>query len=332
MSSVPEAEEEKGRRPLSTWERTALVILGPVVLGGLFSIAPFVYQQITQPTAVLTYVRTAGPAISTPNGFRQISTLTIENAGRVPLTGISADVDAGNEIIESSAINRLQGVNIKEKSTSKDYHVDIERLLPKDVLRLSVMTLGDTPDIHLEMSVRSNEVKGIEATTTTSDLTTDKKELLLTTVLGMVGTAIALTTTVFIAYTTRRTRRLLLSGFRGNREEIITYTLALSNVLPIGADTFYRDELSYIRTGDLLLAAGLRGDVHLKSKCVAALRALLDADHSMASTSAEAIRDNLRQLGDDISDEDFLKLRASATSPEQNLVEARRRVAAYFKN
>jgi hypothetical protein len=131
--------ETAPRGPLPSWRRSALFILGPVVVGGLFSIAPFVYQQLTRPTAVLTYTRTAGPAISTPAGFRQISTLTIENAGKVPLTGVAVDVGGGNGQIESSAISRVQGVGIKEKSTSKDYHVDIERLLPNDILRASVM-------------------------------------------------------------------------------------------------------------------------------------------------------------------------------------------------
>lgn len=330
MPSAPEVEETTDRGSLPMWRRSALFILGPVVVGGLFSIAPFVYQQITRPTAVLTYTRTAGPAISTPAGFRQISTLTIENAGKVPLTGVAVDVGGGNGEIESSAISRVQGVDVKERSTPKDYHVDIERLLPNDTLHASVMTVADTPDNHLEMSVRSNEIRGVDVTATVGNETEEKRALLLATVLGMFGTFIALTVSVFVFYSARRSRfRGVI--FAGHREEVITYTLALSNVLPLGADTFYRDDLSYIRTGDLLLAIGLRGDTQLKSKCAAALRALLDADRRMASSSADAIRDNLRRLGVEISDADFGKLRAEAADPQRDLIAARRRVATYFE-
>jgi hypothetical protein len=84
MTKGPEPEETARQAARPSWRRTALLILGPVIVGGLFSIASFVYQQLSQPTAVLTYTRAAGPAITTPSGFRQISTLTIENAGKVP--------------------------------------------------------------------------------------------------------------------------------------------------------------------------------------------------------------------------------------------------------
>jgi hypothetical protein len=193
-----------------------------------------------------------------------------------------------------------------------------------------IMTLADTPDNRLEMSVRSNEVRGIDATAALGGETKDKRTLILATVLGMVGTFIALAGTMFMFYSARRRMRFLDLSLVGHREEIITYILALSNVLPSGADTFYRDELSYIRTGDLLLAIGLR-DAQLKSKCVAALRALLDADRGMTSSSADAIRDNLRRLGVEMSDADFQQLRANATDPDRDLMAARRRAATHFE-
>jgi hypothetical protein len=331
MPSDSAEEEEEGlvRRPKRLWSRTALIILGPVVVGGLFSITPFLYQQITQPTAVLTYTRTTGPAISTANGFRQISTLTVENAGRAPLTGIAADVADATGDIESSAISPVQGLDVKEKSTPKNYHIEITRMLPKDALHASVMTVADKADNHLEMSVRSNEIRGIEAAPIAGDTPNDWL-LVAATLLGMFGTLLALVGTLIAV---RRHRLLSFTSLirrRWNREEIITYILALSNVLPLGADTFYQEELSYIRTGDLLLAAGLRGDTDLRSRCVAALRALLDADRDMADSSAAAIRDNLRRLGFELTETDFQQVRTNAADPEEDLVMARRRVAEHF--
>jgi hypothetical protein len=193
------------------------------------------------------------------------------------------------------------------------------------------MTVAGTPDNRLEMSVRSNEIRGIDATTAVGDETKNKRITILTVLLGMVGTLLALTGTAIAFYSSRRFRissadLVLGLGSSSHREDMIAYILALSKILPVEADTYYRDDLTYIRTGDLLLAIGLR-DAQLKPKCIAALRALLDCD--MISSSADAILDNLRRLGFDTSDAAFEGVRAKATS-RRDLMAMRRQAASYF--
>jgi len=133
------------------------------LVGGLFSIAPAIYQQITPPTALLTYSRTRGPAIGTPNGYRQISTFTVQNAGKVLLTDVVVDVSTTTGQIESTAIDKPLGIVAKDQSSPKNYEVTIERLLPNDVVRASVMAASESPDAALTLAVRCNEVRGSEA-------------------------------------------------------------------------------------------------------------------------------------------------------------------------
>lgn len=308
-----------GRRGLITG---IIMVLGPAIIGGLFTIAPTIYQQITTPRAVLTYSRTAGPAISTPSGFVQISTFTIENSGRVPLTGIVVDVSADHGQIQSYATNTPKGVVTKEQNTSKEYFVNVERLLPRDVVRASIMTSSNTSDDPLSVAVRSNEVVGAEAVI--GNEARSKDNVLKAASFALLGTVVAAMGVLFSTFFFLRGR---LGGaiFYG-REDLIRYVLVLSQIAPLKLEAFMDDhKMSYIGAGDLLLEAGLRGDAETKSKCIAAMKALLNA--TMVETSAVAIRENLERLRVSLNDEDFAKTRKNAT---RDVPEARRRAAAYF--
>jgi hypothetical protein len=309
--------------------RRLLLLLVPVVVGGLFSIAPTVYQAITAPTSVLTYTRTAGPAINTASGYREISAVTVRNAGKTPLTGVEVDLNSRDGQIESSAIDHPLGVSAKEERSLKNYHLNVERLLPGDGLSASVMILASAPSSP-DLSVRSNEVRGTELPDAEANTTKINKNDLLTVLLGMLGTFFALTGLAALLFLQRRGTSLPSFLRAGNREEMITFILALSNVIPLDVKTFYKQSLSYIRTGDLLLATALRGDDGVKERCVLALKALLVANRDMNPSSANAIRDNLKRLGVTYDDTAYEKLRIEAAAPAVDLMEARRRVAEVF--
>ncbi len=299
-----------------------IIVLGPAIIGGLITIAPTIYQQVTAPRAVLTYARTAGPAISTPSGFVQISTLTIENSGRVPLTSIVVDVGTEHGQIESSAINSPKGVVAKEQSSAKEYVVNVERLLPNDVVRASVMTASNSSDDPLSVAVRSNEVVGTLAPG--SDEANRKEGVLKSITFALLGTLFAATGVFFAGLQFRRGRLLDVLAYGSG--DVVRYVLVLSRVVPLNFEAFMDDtRLSYIAAGDLFLEAGLRGDDDTKSRCVTGLKALLSA--RMMEASAMSIRDNLRRLGATLSDADFAKIRDNATG---DIAEVRRRAASFF--
>jgi len=319
------SEGDEGTVPSRSGSRRfligALLVLGPAIVGGLITIAPAIYQQITLPTALLTYTRTTGPAISTASGYRQISTFTIANAGKVPLTGLIVDVSTETGQIESSAINSPRGTVAKEQASPKDYQATIERLLPDDVVRASVMAASASPDAPLSLAVRSNEVLGTEAA---SGQEKPEKGLAFELVFATSGALFAVLSSLVAFMLARR-----IAG--DSSSDVIRYALFLSQAVPLELNGYAQGQLTYIGAGDLLLAAGLRGDAAMKSRCVAGLTALLSVERRMRPASAAAIRDNLRRLGVSMSDAEFAKMRATAANPTRDLVAARRLIASFFE-
>jgi len=111
------------------------------------------------------------------------------------------------------------------------------------------------------------------------------------------------------------------------KDDAIRCLLVLSRAVPLD---LVEGQFSHIETGDLLLAAALHGDDEIRSRCVAALKALPSIGPKMSPSSANAIRDNLQRLGVSMSDAEFSKMRSSAISPQRDLAAARRRIASFF--
>jgi hypothetical protein len=90
---------------------------------------------------------------------------------------------------------------------------------------------------------------------------------------------------------------------------MVTWILGLSRVLPIGEQVFLTDhDLSYARTGDIFLFNALHREDDVKQRCVAGLRSLLMVE-GVAKQSIIKIRQNLKMLGIEYSDEEFARIR-----------------------
>lgn len=311
------------------WFWRGLVVLSPAVIAGLFTISPKLYDEITRPRAVLSYSEVSGPAIGGNNSFRRISSVRIENTGKVPLTGVALEITSAAGQIESSAADESPGIRPSIQSTATSYQLLVQRLLPTETLSASIMTSSSTPQPVLKLSVRSNEVLG---TLRSNSLDVVPKQSLDFLLAFLTSAAVALTTIVMILLV-RRGRAFSAfvgSGIRRHKADLVTFICAMSEAIPLSDDLLFREhEVSYLRAGDLLLFFGLRGDDATRRKCILALRALLGAVAHMADGSAAVIRSNLATLGAKVSDAEYEELRAGAKNSD-DIIQARQRVLEIF--
>jgi hypothetical protein len=259
----------------------------PALIAGFFSVAPKLYDILSSPRAALSYTETSGPAINAAGNFRRIFSFTIENSGKLPLTGIDFEIKPPfGAQIESHTIESSGALPPIIPSSDDSFRAHIERMLPTETVSVSLMTISNTSDTRLTIAVRSNEVLGaLKAAAAQSR----PVETIISALVAALGAALSMF--VFFDFVRRRGGRMtgLLPGYR---EDKIKYIALLSGVssLPENVLNGEREQLTYIGAGDLFLSAGLRGDANVRQRCVLALKALLAADPYTRSESLKAIR------------------------------------------
>jgi len=309
------------------WWLRALFVLGPALVGGLFTLSPKLYDELTKPKATLAFTSASGPAISTSSGARQISSIRAENTGKVPLTNVVVEVQVSDGQIESSALEQSPGIKPVSQAAGGTYRVVAERLLPTEFIAASVMTLSSSTHSSLKLAVRSNEILGTIAAPITPGYE-GPGELIVA-----IATSFAIAVTSLLIIFTIRHRRISVAGLFSAahyKSDVITYVCAVSGVLTSPDELFYHNHtMTFLRAGDLFLFAGLNADPERRNRCVLALRALLEV-RDMADTSALAIRANLELLGAPLTNSEFKAAREKAQTLDSDFLAARRRVVEIF--
>jgi hypothetical protein len=277
-----------------TWSNTRkflLFVLLPALVAGFFSIAPKLYEELTKPKAALTYRAVSGPAIVEGGSFRQIFSIAVENSGKIPLTDVKAEVRVSAGQIESFVVDQNNALWPAVEKSSTLYRFSVPRMHPTESVSVSLMTSSSSPNPGMTVSIRSNEVLGIQPEPGGVE---DQSKAFLVAAIGAMlsGVSVAVMSLGFVS---SRFRRAIL-GY--TRSDILTYIIGLSGVIPLNNELMFRDhELTYVRAGDLFFLIGTRGDAATKARCILALKALLLV-HKMAEESAATIKKNLVALGE----------------------------------
>jgi hypothetical protein len=288
-------------------------VVAPALIAGFFAILPTIYNELTKPRTILSYNVVSGPSIPADHKYLRIFSIAIENTGKTPLDKISLEIssingDIANLVAEKSA---LHPTIINDPSVSV---VSAQRMLPGDHLNVSVMTRSDTGDPLLTANVRSDAVLGIK-----QDL--EKRPTSSIAVLGASLSAVSVAVMSLLTWweVFRRRRRwtggerlrdLMVGG--ESREDMVTWILGLSQVLPLGEQILLtKHNFTYARTGDIFLFNALNRGEEIKQRCIAGLRSLLLVDR-VAEDSVTKLRENLKILGIEYSDAEFTRMRAEA--------------------
>ena len=223
---------------------------------------------------------------------------------------MEADLKVPDGQIENAVAERTAlrpDVSIKEG----EVHISIQRMLPTEQVTVSTMAVATAAAPALSVSLRSTEALGeIKEPLTGQEGTLN---------LAVVGAAlssisVAVMATTFMLFFRSRICSGAVGIFTipGDKSDIITLIAGLSQVVPLSEDLLLREHhVTYARIADVFLLRGLIADAAERERCVLGLRALL-LIKQIADRSVDIIRDNLKQLGHEYSDSEFLALREKA--------------------
>jgi hypothetical protein len=300
---ISSSDPSRSPRTVYNLRRSLLFVIAPALIAGFFAILPTIYNELTKPRTTLSYNVVSGPSIPADHKYLRIFSIAIENTGKTPLDKVSLEVSSANGQIDNLVADKsaLHPTITNDPSVSS---VSIQRMLPGDHLSVSTMTRSDTGEPLLTANVRSDEVAGIR------EDHPEKKPGSTIAALGAVLSAGSVATMSFVMWELLGRRRRAGRGIiltdvvsSESREDMVTWILGLSRVLPIGEQIFLTDhDLSYARVGDLFLFSALNREDEIKQRCVVGLRSLLLVK-GIAEQSVTKIRENLKMLGIEYSDE-----------------------------
>jgi hypothetical protein len=300
----PSETEEQGIRLV---KRVLLFVIAPAIITGLFTLAPKFYDYFTRPVATLSFSVVGGPALQAGEDYKRIFSVLFENNGSVALTSFEATFRTEN--------GRLDALSVEKNSLHPEIHADakeeniaVPRMLPGEKLLIAVMASSNTTP-ELTVTSRSNEVVGTQVDPAAKTLNSGRD-------LPFLSAAFAATSVAAMSLLTLVSLRRRISGLASfldlsevSKADILTYILGLSKAIPLSESILFDEHnLTYARTGDILLICGLTDGADMRRNCIKGLQALLMIPN-MSPLSVKKKRYNLEKLSFTYTDEEFNDLR-----------------------
>lgn len=302
---------------MSQMKKFLLYAVLPALIAGGFSIAPKVYDIVREPNARLNYVISKGPELQGQDGYRRIVSVVVTNTGKKPLHKVKAQLNLPSGTFEAVRLQDESGLNPDIKKTINEIHISADTVHPNEKFSIVAMALSSDNKVNEVFQLRSDEVLGVE--TKEKEGKKGWKELL-----GGIssGLSVLLMAAFFVS-----SRRIGSDGY--GREDAIYYILMRNGLHALSDSIKFCKEgenITYLRTADILLDASLRGDSETKNKCIFALKCLL-LQPNMAHTSRNAIVSNIKILsGDQFPETEIENIKARASS------KLRENIDAYLEN
>lgn len=257
-----------------------LYAIAPAVIAGLFSVAPKIYEVAVEPKADLRYVITSGPQITTDGSIQQVISVKVKNAGKKPLTSISAELITPNAMLLAYSINNSTGLRIEHRKQDDRIIVQLSKALEGESFSVSALVKSTASPIDPQFRLRSDEVLGHP-----EENVNPRKEL-NTTLFGALGAALSVLAMSLAAL--QMIKRVVLPR---KRSSILYIASAMQDEAFIESVRREGDEIRYLQFADMLLTYG-RSSEKARDKAAIALTCL-HAIESMSDRSRELTRRNL---------------------------------------
>lgn len=287
---------------MSSVNKLILYAIIPALIAGLFSIAPKLYDIATEPNAKLTYTVTRGPDLESKGQYRRITSVRVLNSGKKALHNVQAEIKLPFGSFESFRVQESSGLRPNIRESKNAISTEIDTLHPREDLTVVAMEL--IPDVNTvaQFRLRSDEVLGEQEFWSGGK----KKPLEL---FGGILSGISVFLTVVLLWLKR------YISFTPEREDHLFYLLMRQGLTEITDKIkFSKDPVTYLRTADILLDLGLRGDDETRGKCLRALKCLLLIG-DIAPSSRKVVEENIQKLsGKSYSSEEVASIKKHATS------------------
>ena len=99
------------------FKQLLLYAILPALVAGLFSIAPKVYEVLFETNAILHYALSTGPSITSDGAVQQVVSVRVSNAGKKPLTSITAELSVLGATLLAASVENSSGLAIEQKKT-----------------------------------------------------------------------------------------------------------------------------------------------------------------------------------------------------------------------
>ncbi|AFT74514.1 hypothetical protein [Alteromonas macleodii] len=283
---------------MTEWKKVFLYAIAPALIAGVFAVSPKLYDELTEPKAVLEYSVNRGPIIRSDEAYKSIYAIDVINNGKRPLSNVHASIKSKGNI---EAINTYESTGLSPKISSPG--ITVETLHPGESFTISLMLVTRDEDNSIDFILRSKESLGSEIKPV--DAKKDKKL--------DIASALAAGSSVFAM------ALYFMLRLRGSGSIGAILTSEKSNILFYIAAKFGFDKIldhygvedgsvTYLRFGDILYSIGENGSPEVKRKAIIALKSML-LNSTMAGISKQCIIRNIKALeGDEFSDEELTLL------------------------
>lgn len=307
---------------ISEFKKIIYYAIIPALIAGIFTVSPKLYDEITEPKAILSYQITKGPILAENNIQKTIYAINIKNDGKKPLTGISSIINT-KDSIEAMTIYEHTGLNPKVNKDKQPYSVSVATLHPKEFFSISLMVVANNTEPKIEFILRSKETLGFIEEITNKTQSIDFLS------------ALAATLSVFsmaLYFLIRLKSGKIIPFIFSDKTDIIYYLLVKLELIDTVKQYGNNDEgITFRRLGDILFAKGNTNDVEKKKNAILGLKSLL-LINDIAETSKELIIRNIKILEDNDYSQDEIDLIKSKSEKLSNELELRDLIDEYIKN
>lgn len=304
---------------MKDWKRVILYAVIPALITGIFTVAPKIYDELSEPSSVLSYIVTKGPSLFVDGEYKTIYAIRIENSGKKSLSEVFALI-RGNGKFKAITVHNDTG--LLPQVSSKTASISVEKLHPAEFFTVSIMQANDTKDSTIEIVLRSKEVLGSQLINSNRGNT-----LFLTSALASGFSVFVMSLLVL----TKGVRGNSVSYLDGNKSNFLFYIAAKFNFDCIISKYSITDiNISYLRFGDMLYAIAYRGDHEKRESAILALKCML-LNKTIATSSRDLIIRNILNLDGKLSKEEINALNKRSVSVSK-VVEIRNLIDEYVES
>jgi hypothetical protein len=295
-------------------DKNALIIaLIGAVITAVATIAPKVYDIVTEPKDLLTYSLSTSPGISEPTGTRHIVVVSVKNQGKKPLAKVFGRLLADSGQIEAFKVVDPSSISSHSAPNSSEMDINVDRMLPGDMITLSAMVSFGQSDGVPTFRLRSDDIVGVLQTDAASS--PNDKNIVTTTFVAALAMFVS---TIAVFMFRMSSGRTVFSSLAGDgdedRTDFLNYMAIRLGLYDLATELRHLPpNLTYRSASDMLLALGKQATD--KGTALKGLKCILLVSN-IAETSISAIQKNISDLqGTPYSDAEVANVRARAASP-----------------
>lgn len=266
-------------------KQALLYAIVPALIAGLFSIAPKVYEVVTEPRAALRYALVSGPKVDIDGVQQQVISVKVFNPGRKALTAIRAELVVPGGSVVAASVENSSGLLLELKKSEEQVVVQVPKALEGESFSISALLRKNQSAVEPRFNLRSEEVLGEQEIPKGAN-----SGGIASTWLSGIGSALSVLAMALWAMTK------FMWGIGPTKRNAIVYIAICTKI-----DGFIKavraegESISYMDFADMLLILGDQKSVDCREAAVAGLRCLLGIK-DIAEESKQIARRNLLAL------------------------------------